>query len=240
MSDHAATRLLDHPARAGALGAAVGAVVAALLVLAGLPARPHPAAPPAPSPDAAARFLAAWRAHLLGSWSVQEVGQRTTSTGATIRFQVHQAQRPPDSVEIGGNTVSARRGSTLIACATPLGSRRAVCREAPAPRTWEADAAAELAVLESAVSGPRSEYVVAALGGGCFALTLRDPRYQPPANTAVRFGRHATYCLDARTAALRSTTVDLGTSVDTTTSVELHAPATDADLALPGGAVYER
>jgi hypothetical protein len=235
MPDHAATRHLDRPAL-GTLAVA-GAVLVAGLVAAGLVARSRhgPSAPPA-----GPAFVALWRVHLLSSWSVDEVGERVTSSGATLRFQVHLAQRPPDSVEVASTTVSARRGSTVIACATPTGGDHPVCREAPATLTWQQHAEAELAVLRQAVTGPRSEYLVRALRPGCFEFRLRDPTFRPPANSAVSLGRHATYCLDVRTGAPLSSRVDTGTRVDTFTTTRVHAPATDADLALPAGAVYER
>ena len=56
--------------------------------------------------DAVDGFLAAWRAHLMASWSVDEIDERTTAKGAVVRFEVHQAQNPPDSIEIGNGTVS--------------------------------------------------------------------------------------------------------------------------------------
>lgn len=238
MSDHAATPLGERPALAALAGALAGAVIAAGLVAAGLPARPRHRAAPVESDGAA--FVALWRTHLLSSWSVDETGERVTATGASLRFRVHIAQRPPDSVEIASATVAARRGSTLIACATPAGGAHPVCREAPATLTWQQHADAEMAVLRQAVTGPASEYLVQALGPGCFGFTLRDPRYRPPANSAVTFGRRATFCVDAHTGAVLSSRVDTGTRVDTFTATRVHAPATDADLALPADAVYER
>ena len=215
------------------MGALAGAAASAGLVLSGALA-PH--RPPPPPPDAAPAFLAAWRAHLLASWSVDEVEQRTTASGGTIGFRLHEAQRPPDSVSIGGATIDARRGSTLVACATPAGGTHPVCREHATTVTWARMAEGRVAALRATVAGPRRVYRVVATGPGCFRLDLVVP--------AARLGRAvpigAAYCFDSRTQALRSSTVRLAGATDVITATSIHAPATDADLALPADATYER
>jgi hypothetical protein len=210
--------------------------ISAGLLAAGVPHRSRPSRPPAPTVAAAVRFIGAWRAHLSASWSVDEVERRARQTGQSIGFQLHEAQRPPDSVFVGASTVSARRGQTLIACATPLGATAAVCREAPTTQTWAEGVTSQIAVLTAAVTGPRAIYRVTDLGGNCYRLSLISPTAALP----VYIDRGATYCFDTRTNAVRLSVIQRVGAVDTTTAVTVHAPANDADLALPVGARYER
>ncbi|HEY2430642.1 MAG TPA: hypothetical protein VGI06_17025, partial [Acidimicrobiales bacterium] len=159
-----------------------------------------------------------------------------TAAGATIRFQVHEAQRPPDSVRTGGGTVDARRGSVLIACSTPAGGSHPVCREGPAPGTWRQVVDAQIAGLRPFLTGPLRVYRVVALARDCFRLDLvvRATRLPP----ALALG--ARYCIDPGTQAVLSSSQRLAAAVITITATSVHGPATDADLALPAGATYER
>ncbi len=216
----------------------VGVAVAAVLLATGAfdraaPARPRPLTTP---PDGAAAFVAAWRAHRLASWSVDEVDARSFPSGATIRFEIHEAQRPPDSIRLAGGTASGRRGSTEIGCATPEGSSHPICRLSPAAHTWAEDVDTEVAALTRIVEGPGAIYRVTALGGGCYQFETRVPAAQ----LSVLFGRSARYCLDARTGAVVSSRVVVVGAVDTITTTDVHAPATDADLALPKDATFEK
>jgi hypothetical protein len=221
--------LLDRPLLTALVGAVAGAAASAGLVLSGA------LSPPPPPPNAAPAFLAAWRAHLLASWSVDELEQRTTASG-TIRFVLHEAQRPPDSVSIGGATIDARRGSTLIACATPPGATHPLCREQATTLTWAQMAEERVATIRATVAGPRRVYRVVATGPGCFRLDL----VVPPALLAPAVPIQARYCFDSRTNALRSSTVRLADATDVITARSIRAPATDADLALPADATYQR
>ncbi len=216
-------------------GGVTGAALSALLGVAGvLPSTSRPPAPPAPSPagSPADAFLAAWRAHLSASWSVDEVDERTTDSGATIRYDIHDAQRPPDSLETSGGTVAARRGGVVLACGPAPSGTGLVCRSVPAPRTWQQDVDQQISNLAAAVTGPRAVFRVSAAGPGCWTLTLALPATVVP----VQLGRGAGYCLDPTTWALRSSLVRRVGAVDRATTVASHAPATDADLALPPGA----
>jgi len=213
----------------------VGAIAGAVLVAALVGCSPRSGAGRA-SRSSAAAFLAAWQAQLSSSWSVDEVEQRTTVAGATIAFRIHEAQRPPDSVDLAGGTISARRGQILIACATPPGATTFVCREAPTSQTWAESVAAQIASLRGLLTGPRPVYEVTNLGHACYRLTVS------PAVTVlpVSFGRGARYCFDPTTHAVRMSTIERVGATDTTTVLALHAPATDADLALPATASYDR
>jgi hypothetical protein len=228
--------LLEHPGWSAAVGAVAGVVVAVALGVAGwLPPAPSPAAasrPRAGGPDPATAFVAAWQAHLLGDWSVDEVDQRTADTGATLSFQIHHAQAPPDSLETGGGTVNARVGGLDVACGPGASGSGYVCRSAPAPRSWQQDVAEQMAGLRAVVLGPEAVFVVTNDGPGCWTLALRVPA----ATVSVVLGRGATYCLDPATGALRSSVVHEDGAVDRVTAVVTHAPARPADLALPPGA----
>jgi hypothetical protein len=201
------------------------------------PAPPHPAppqpAPPAPASRALAEeFLAAWRAHLMASWSVDEVTERTTTAGATVRFDVHEAQAPPDSVLIGNGTVAARRGAVQLACGPGGTGRGLTCRSAPAPLSWQRDADRRVAALRAEMEGPGAVYRVQQGAPGCWVLVLSSATHVVP----VALGRAATFCLDPATGALRSSEVHRVGAVDRVVVVSTHAPATAADLALPPGA----
>jgi len=225
----------DHPLWCALGGALAGGAVALALGLAGaLPSPPHPAAVPAAAAPAqgAEGFLAAWRAHLMASWSVDELDERTTAAGTTVRFEVHEAQAPPDSVVIGNGTVAARRGATALACGPAPAPQRYACRSAPARLTWQQRVDAEMAGLRAEVLGARPYFAVRATGAGCWAFDLVRPADTVP----VALGRGASYCLDLATGALRSSEVRRVGATDRLTVVAAHAPATPADLALPDGA----
>jgi hypothetical protein len=229
-------RLLEHPGWSAAVGAVAGVVGAVALGVAGwLPSSSLPpvaAPPPAAAPDPAAAFVAAWQAHLMGDWSVDGVDQRTADTGATISFQVHHAQAPPDSLDTGGGTVSAREGDVDVACGPGASGAGYVCRSAPDPRSWQHDVALQIAGLRAVVLGPEAVFAVTNDGPGCWTLSLRVPAATVP----VVLGRGATFCLDPASGALRSSLVSEDGAVDRVTVTVTHAPATPADLALPPGA----
>ncbi|GAC1542232.1 MAG: hypothetical protein NVS3B12_30160 [Acidimicrobiales bacterium] len=227
-------RLLDHPSWTAALSALLGVSVCGFLFAADIPAASRRAEPVMTSPKAAADFLVAWRAHLLASWSVDQVEERTTTSGATLRFTLHEAQRPPDRVRLGGGATEARRGFTLIACAVPPQGDHPVCRQAPTRRTWRDDVERDMTTLQGLVEGPGSVYGVLAPSPGCWDLILRRPQESVP----VVLGRGSQYCLDLATGELLSSRVQRVGAVDRVTTVARHAPATDADLALPADATY--
>jgi hypothetical protein len=223
----------EHPLWCAFGGAVVGALIVAVLGVAGaLPSSSGPAvsAPAGVSPAAA--FLAAWRTHLMASWSVDEVDARTTTAGATVRFQVHEAQDPPNSVLIGNGTVAARQGATELACGPASGGRPYACRSAPAPLTWQQQVDRDVAGLRAELEGPGAYFAVRATGPGCWAFDL----VKPPQAVPVALGRGATYCIDPATGTLRSSEVRRVGAVDRLTVTAAHSPATAADLALPAGA----
>jgi hypothetical protein len=168
----------------------------------------------------------------MANWSVDEIDERTTTSGAVVRFQIHSAQAPPDSVLVGNGTVAARRGSVQLACGPGAGGVGFTCRSAAAPLTWQQDVDRQLAALASEVSGTRAVYNVTAGVSGCWSLVLKVPSAVVP----VVLGRGATYCLDAATGVLRSSVIERVGAVDRVTAVSFHSPATTADLALPAGA----
>jgi len=149
-----------------------------------------------------------------------------------VQFQVHQAQNPPDAVEIGNGTVSARRGATEVACGPGASGTGLTCRSAPAPLPWAQDVDQQLALLRADVSGPGAYYTVSGTPDGCWTLTLAVP----PAAAPAVLGLGSTYCLDPLTHALRSSRVQRAGALDVVTVTDAHAPATAADLALPAGA----
>jgi hypothetical protein len=224
--------LLEHPGWSAAVGAVAGVALAVVLGVAGWLPSSSSSPPAAGPPDPATAFVAAWQAHLMGDWSVDEVDQRTAATGATISFQIHHAQAPPDSLETGGGTVAARQGDQEVACGPGSTGNGYVCRSAPAPRSWRQEVELEMVGLRAAVLGPEAVFSVNDDGPGCWTLSLRVPAV----TVSVLLGRGATYCLDPTTWALRSSVVHEAGAVDRVTTVVTHAPATPADLALPAGA----
>lgn len=210
-------------------GVAVAVTVVVLTVTGALPRSSGPSG--RASASAGAAFLAAWRAHLMASWSVDEVVERTAASGAKVRFQVHEAQDPPDSVSIGNGTVAARRGATQVACGPGTGASTYACRSAAAPVSWQQSVDQQIAGLKAEVSGPRPYFSVHQSGAGCWAFHL----VVAPEAVPVVLGRGATYCLDLVTGALRSSEVQRVGAVDRVTVVSAHAPAKAADLALPAG-----
>ncbi|HVM67616.1 MAG TPA: hypothetical protein VMU14_22270 [Acidimicrobiales bacterium] len=239
----------------GGLAAAGLALAGALPSIAPTPAPPAPGSAAAPGPAArpagaavpgaaaavpgaaaavpgvAERFLAAWRAHLMASWSVDEVDVRTTTSGSTLRFDVHDAQAPPDAVLVGNGTVSARRGGVQLACGPGRAGQPYACRSVPTALPWAQDVDRQLATLRAEVEGPAAFYTVHDAGPGCWSLVLVKPSAEVP----VVAGRGATYCLDLATGALRSSEVQRVGAVDRVTVTAAHAPAGPADLALPSG-----
>jgi hypothetical protein len=247
----------DHPVACTVGGTVLAAVVVVVLDLAGVLPWPASAGRPAAAgrpalagrpaaggvtasggstasggASAAGEFLTAWRAHLMASWSVDEVVARTPTSGATVRFDVHEAQAPPMSVSVGNGTVSARRGATEVACGPGAPGQPYACRSAPAPLTWQQSVDQQMAALAAELQGPRPFFSVRRAGGGCWAFTLVQPAQAVP----VVLGRGATFCLDTATGALRSSEVQRVGAVDRVTVVSSHAPATAGDLALPAGA----
>jgi hypothetical protein len=224
-------RVGEHPLWCAAGGAVLGALATMGLALAGaLPSAPRPGAPGG-APSAADGFLSAWRAHLMASWSVDEVDTRTTAAGARLSFDVHDAQAPPDSLLVGNGTVSARRGDVELACGPGRAGQQYACRAARAARSWAQDVDDQVAALRADVEGPLAFYRVEGAGAGCWSLVLVKPAQAVP----VVAGRGATFCLDPGTGALRSSEVDRVGAVDRVTVVRAHAPAGAADLALPAG-----
>ena len=229
-------RLRDHPVRWAVGAAALGGLAALGMALSGAlpstgPALPHPVAASTSDPAAAEAFLGAWRAHLMGSWSVDELDERTTTAGKRISFEVHDAQSPPYSVLVGNGTVAARQGELQVACGPGSRGQPYACRSVPAARTWAQDVDQQLAALRADLVGPGAVYAVRAAGAGCWSLVLLHP-----AQTSVIAGRGATFCLDLATGALRSSEVQRDGAIDRVTVVTTHVPATAADLALPTGA----
>ena len=227
-------RPLDRPGLAAAAGGVAGAVIAAVLGVTGLLDRAPPAPPPPATVSAASAFIAAWRAHLLASWSVVQVERRTFPSGQSVSFEIRSAQRPPDSLETAGGTVSGRRDSTEFACATSPRTGHLLCRQVAGDQTWAQYVDSYVAAVTAQVSGPHALYGVARAGHDCFVF---EP-IVAPAKLPVLFGRGARYCFDPPTGALVSSVVDVVGAVDTLTTIDLRSPATASDLALPAGATF--
>jgi len=227
-------RPLDHPGWTAVVGGLAGAVIAAVLGVAGLLDRGSPSPPPPASASAAQDYVAAWRSHLLASWAVVQEARRTFPSGASVGFEIHSAQRPPDSLEIESSTISGRQDSVRFACATSPRTGRVLCRKVAAGTTWDQDVDASVAAVGAQVIGPHALYGVAETGHGCFVLEAVVPTAEIP----VVLPRGARYCFDGATGALVSSRVQVVGAVDTLTTIDLHAPATASDLALPAGATF--
>jgi hypothetical protein len=174
-------------------------------------------------------FLAAWRRSLLTSWSVDESVSRTTRNGRHLDFAVHRAQRPPDRVQIGLGSVSARVGGTDVACATG-GDGRLECRSQGQAPPYGQAVDQELQTLSTYVTGAHPLYVVVERPP-CFDLTLALSKYPVPP-----YGRRAEFCFDRASGAPSASLVVRDEGTDRIVVTSLHAPATAADLALPPGA----
>ena len=175
---------------------------------------------------AAQRFLDAWRRSLTTSWSIEESLDRTTAAGAHAVFPIHEAQRPPDRITAGVGSVDARQGDQLVACAPGSTGKLSCTTQGTAPPYSEQVDQTVLA-LHAYVLGPQAVYGVVELAG-CFQLTLRLPGYPSPP-----YGTSAVFCFDPVTGAPAGSVIVRDEGTDRTSVVSAHAPATDADLALP-------
>jgi hypothetical protein len=190
----------------------------------------HRPPPPPPRPvgtaAAATAFLDAWQRSLTTAWAVDERVERVTARGGRLVYDVHEARRPPDSLEWGLGAVSARKGDELLACATGTDGRLG-CRQQPNAPSYAGEVAQRMTTLRQLVVGPTALYGVAQIGG-CFQLLLRLPGFPVPP-----YGKRALFCFDPATGAPAGTVIERDEAVDRTTVVSAHSPPTDDDLALP-------
>jgi hypothetical protein len=151
---------------------------------------------------------------------------RTTATGAHAVFALHRAQRPPDRISVGLGSVTARQGNVLIGCA-PGGDGKVRCSSEGTAPPYDEEVNRQLIILGPYVTGPQALYDVAQLAG-CFQLILRLPGYPSPP-----YGKSAVFCFDPASGAPAGTVIVRAEGTDRTSIVTAHAPATDADVALP-------
>jgi hypothetical protein len=141
-------------------------------------------------------------------------------------FTLHQAQRPPDRLSVGTGSVTGRLGDQDITC-TAGASGKLTCATQAATLSYGQQVDQTVLALHAYVLGPQAVYAVVQLAG-CFQLTLRLPGYPSPP-----YGTSATFCFDPTTGAPAGSVIVRDEGTDRTTVVSAHAPATDADLAVP-------
>lgn len=224
----------------GVAGLAAGVALAGTVIAVRERSTAAPAAGPSglgprPSAEAAAALVTAMRRSRTATFSLVEEFRRTAPSGVeVVATQTVRVQRPPDSLVRTDQAVDRVVGGVHTACATAPGSAGSFqCRSEPAAPVDVEAAVAEQAAL---LTGTAPLYTVAALGVGCFALVLRVERTAPP------HGRRATLCYDEATGAPSRSEVTKATGagaevVDRTLAFDIRGSVTDADLALPPGAV---
>jgi hypothetical protein len=176
---------------------------------------------------AASAFVAAWQRSRLGTWAEVLQFDRRLPDGKHLRYEIRQAQRPPDRLRVGGGTVDARRGDQLLACATGQ-QEQLVCRDAGAAPDYRVEVDREVAILRDEVLAATPVYAVRARGAGCFDLRLlrTELLVQP-------YGLRARFCFDAATGAPTRQEVRRKTGVDVQTALVVRGQVTAADLAPP-------
>jgi hypothetical protein len=169
-------------------------------------------------------LLAATRRSLTSTWKVEEHFVRTTAAGRSIEATQRRVRRPPDSLLLGGGTVSATRNGRALACATGPGGELHCSDAGPAPDV-EVQADQAVATLRQQVEGPNALYSVRQ-DRDCFVLRLLVPGYVAPP-----YGQTATLCYDPATGAPVRTEIHRAEGTDLTVATSVSAAVSDADLA---------
>jgi hypothetical protein len=191
---------------------------------------------PKPSARAASALVEAIRRSRTATFTLVEDFVRVAPSGVeVVATRTTRVQRPPDALVRTDTAADQVLGGRHVACtkSPDAAPGTLACRSEPAPAV-DIDGAVDAEA--SLITGQAPLYTVGDAGGGCFALVLRVERTAPP------YGRRATLCFDKATGAPSRSEITKSDGighevVDRTTASAIRADVTDADLALPPGAV---
>ncbi len=190
------------------IGWSVVALYAGLLAWTSLRALERPHTSRQVTSDAAApeRFSTAWERSRRSTFvAIGTYERRSGVTGAVLSSEDVVVQRPPQRLHRQMGGVEGRVDDRLIVCpAPPTGheDQAQPCRLGPpSGPSYAASVAREVAGVRSLTGGPRPLYRVSERRPGCFDLVLL--RIEPRAP----FGVRASFCFDATTGAVSSSTV---------------------------------
>jgi hypothetical protein len=187
--------------------------------------------PPGARPDdgaVAEDFIASWER--AGNATFLRTGtfeRRSQVTGSAISSEDVLVQRPPQRLhrQLGG--VSGRDDRRLLVCpSAPAGAPENECSLGdPTGPTYAEDLAAEVAALQTLLTGSTALYAVGAAEAGCFDLV--QVRVEPRAP----FGREAHFCFDPATGAPTNSRVSYeGGIVEVIAVTDLQGDVADDDL----------
>jgi len=202
-----------------ALAVLVAGMVAAFVI--GTPATSTTGEP------AARSFLAAWERSRLMTYVVRSDFVRTLPDGNQLKSITTTVQQPPDTRLVSGlGSVSGRLNGMIVGCAASPDVATGCVTGAPAP-DYRSEVDAQLATLESYVTGPRPLYRVVDFGNDCFRLDLAIAVPSPP------YGDSALFCFERRTGAPTLTEIRRPEATDQTIAREIRPDVRSEDLQIP-------
>ncbi|HMQ24866.1 MAG TPA: hypothetical protein PKA98_02680 [Acidimicrobiales bacterium] len=175
-------------------------------------------------------FVAAYERSRTGTYVVSSTFRRTFPGGTSFTSEATVAQRPPDRLERGLGSITARVDGRVVLCSTTATGRYR-CQRGRSERSYSSIVEREVEALRGYVDGDVPLYSVVAdteeEGRSCFDLEQVRPLPAPPYGTAARF------CFDDETGALVTLRVERDEAVDLTEATEVRATVRERDLTPP-------
>lgn len=174
-------------------------------------------------------FVTAYERSRTGTYVVSSTFRRTFLGGTSFTSEATVAQRPPDRLERGLGSITARVDGRVVLCSTTATGRYR-CQRGRSERSYDSIVDREVEALRGYVEGDVPLYSVAAddeEGRACFDLEQVRPLPAPPYGTAARF------CFDDETGALVTLRVERDEAVDLTEATEVRGTVRDRDLTPP-------
>jgi hypothetical protein len=187
---------------------------------------------PATSAEAVERFSAAWRRHLMGTWTIEGTLSRSRIGGdGSLSDRLREVQRPPDRLRLELGVLGGQLDGRIVTCAgSPIR-----CRDGGTAPPYDAAVDAVVQRLTNLVDGPSATYSLsepagpagASFGASCFRIDVVDGVLNPAE------GEEATWCFDDATGALVESTVVRGDVRIEQRVTEVSGEADPAELVLP-------
>jgi hypothetical protein len=207
------------------VGAVAVAALVALGAVAGWQLADGQEAPSSTSVDPVEELVEAWARTRRSTYHATGTFERRGRDGAQLSVPVEIAQRPPDRLLRQFGEVTGRRDDRPLQCPAPVGDAELDCRLGPPGGSFAEVVADEVEAFRALVSGADPLYDVGrAAGDGCWRMTRTRP------DPRGGFGVEAVVCVDAKTGALRSVSIDHGSVDERTTYDEIDPEVTDQHL----------
>lgn len=229
------TLVLKQPSSGFIAGLVVGVLVVTLLNVLDVDfgGKGHDPAVAVTSDEVAEDFVEDWARMRKGTWAYDATFTRTIDGGQQYVANVHQAQRPPDSIREDARTADVMIDGQHYVCGATAERQYSSCRRVGVAPTFDSQAASDILSVRNDVLGTHRKYDVQKRSDRCYGLYLRPN----PKGVVGQWGTQGEICFDEETGSFVRTEVTRPGATDTVVATAIRAEPRNDEIRIPAPVV---